>query len=230
MDWTALEVESGQVGAVVQEGDERDGTALACPAQPELGQVAQVLEQSGVVLQWEAVAVDGVGGGAGEVQSVQLARQTGPAGSPDHLSEPVWLEPVERGVAELLLPVDAEPAELRCGLEQVEWLERAVHHGELGEEGGEARGGSAALLLALQLGQLERAVRQHLVAGTAAAVQPDERAVRVEQGEVAQCGHAGQEGGHVALLEQRVTEHTQVHNLHTLVTFTASCVVTSPAD
>ena len=111
---------------------ERHRSPLPRPNKPQLGEVGHVLHELGVVRQGQGVAVDGVRAGEGDIQPGQPPSQGGPAVTLQHFTKPpanqnVTIEKIEFETlptppgavsvegceAELLLPVNAEPGEVR---------------------------------------------------------------------------------------------------------------------
>ena len=181
VDGALLQSEVLQMGTEVQYRHQRDRSSLARPHQPELHQVAEVLHELGEVLQGQAVAVDGVGGGEGDVQPGEPPGQQGPAlVGPEHHAEPVRLEPVPVREAQLLLPVQAEPLEVRGGLQDVERFERSVHHSNLRPAGHQSLPPRPAD------GELEDAVGEDFVPGRVGRLQPHQSPVLVQQTELSQ--------------------------------------------
>ena len=79
VDGTPLQPEVRQTRTIVEYWHQWDRSTLARTHQPELHQVTEVLHQLGEVLQGQTVAVDGVGGGEGDVQPGEPPGEQSPA-------------------------------------------------------------------------------------------------------------------------------------------------------
>ena len=113
---------------LLQNRNQRHWRPLTSTRQPQLCEVGQVLHEPGVVLQGQAVAVDAVGAGEGDVEPLEPPGQHGPTVPLDHVREPGGAVPVEGGEAQLLLPVNAQPCQVWCRFQDVVGLQTSVYH------------------------------------------------------------------------------------------------------